>query len=248
MCVLLAAAWLAAALASPQINNLPVPPLHLETTPPPTVEPSVSEAEPTASAPEETTEVESTDERTGLIAVVVLVVVLAAAGVAGWVLVRRQTAASVDDPVVVTRRTPVQPSSRRRQAVVEAVDAGITELFDTDTDPRKAVIGCWVRLEQAAAAVGAPRQVGDSPADLVLRLLSSHSVSPQALDALADVYREARYATSAIDERMRSAAVAALRQVRAELAAQVRPSAGDASRWEQTGAVATAGTHEGGAT
>ena len=30
-------------------------------------------------------------------------------------------------------------------------------------DPRRAVIACWVRLEQAAAAAGTPRQVGDSP-------------------------------------------------------------------------------------
>ena len=37
------------------------------------------------------------------------------------------------------------------------------------------------------------------------------------LAALADVYREARYATHAVDDRMRAQARAALQQLRAEL-------------------------------
>jgi hypothetical protein len=99
-----------------------------------------------------------------------------------------------------------------------AVEAGLVELSDTDTDPRRAVIACWVRLERAAAAAGTPRLVGDSPTELVTRLLSAHQVSRPTLEGLAEVYREARYATHPVGERSRQDALAALRQIRAELA------------------------------
>jgi hypothetical protein len=101
--------------------------------------------------------------------------------------------------------------------VLAAVDAGLSDLDDADTDPRRAVIACWVRLEQAAAAAGTPRQVGDTPAELVTRLLAGHAVSPGALYPLAEAYRLARYATHTVDPTMRDQARAALGQVRAEL-------------------------------
>jgi hypothetical protein len=79
------------------------------------------------------------------------------------------------------------------------------------------VIACWLRLEQAAAAAGTPRQVGDSPTDLVARLLHAHQISADVLAALANVYREARYATHAVDDRMRAQARSALQRIRTEL-------------------------------
>jgi hypothetical protein len=104
------------------------------------------------------------------------------------------------------------------QEVVAAVDAGLVDLSAEDTDPRRAVIACWVRLEQAAAAAGVPRQPGDTSTDLVTRLLAGHDLTPQVLAGFATVYREARYATHAVDDRMRQQAISALRRLRAELA------------------------------
>jgi hypothetical protein len=103
--------------------------------------------------------------------------------------------------------------------VVAAVEAGLVELSDLDSDPRRAVIGCWVRLEQAAAAAGTPRQIGDTPTDLVGRLLVAHRVSGGVLAALAHLYREARYGTHVVDERMRAEAQSALHRLRGELTA-----------------------------
>jgi hypothetical protein len=100
---------------------------------------------------------------------------------------------------------------------VAALDAGLDRLGDRDTDPRRAVIACWVRLEDAAAAAGTPRHPGDTPTDLVARLLAAHRVSRPVLDEFAAVYREARYATHVVDERMRAAAVRSLSHLRAEL-------------------------------
>jgi hypothetical protein len=101
--------------------------------------------------------------------------------------------------------------------VVAALDAGLIDLSDIDLDPRRAVIACWVRLEQVAAAAGTPRQPSDTPADLVTRLLSGHYVDAASLSGFAAIYREARYATHVVDEQMRGQARAALERLRAEL-------------------------------
>lgn len=114
-------------------------------------------------------------------------------------------------------------AAQTAEAVVAALDAGLVDLTDSDTDPRRAVIACWVRLEQAAAAAGVSRRVGDTPTDLVTRLLRDGTgvVSAEVLAAFAQVYREARYATHTVDERMRAQARAALERLRAELTAGV---------------------------
>jgi len=110
---------------------------------------------------------------------------------------------------------------RTAEELVAALDAGLEELSDTDRDPRRAVIACWVRLEQAAAAAGTPRHPGDSPTDLVGRLLSEQRVDAGVLAALLEVYRQARYATHTVDDQMRRQARSALERLRADLGAGV---------------------------
>ncbi|NYH45015.1 hypothetical protein HNR22_004742 [Micromonospora jinlongensis] len=151
--------------------------------------------------------------------------ILAALGYLTWILIRgalRRT----------TRTLPTQRARRSAEGtareVVAALDAGLVELDDRDTDPRVAVIACWVRLEEAAAAAGVPRLAGDTPTDLVSRLLRGDPeagvpaiVSTDVLNEFAHVYREARYATRPVDERTRDQARAALRRLRGELTAVV---------------------------
>ncbi|MDR7279304.1 DUF4129 domain-containing protein [Catenuloplanes atrovinosus] len=139
------------------------------------------------------------------------VLVAAVIGTVAWVAVRDQ----------LRKRQGVRAVSRRGGAteeMVAALDAGLQELA-TDRDPRGAVITCWVRLEQAAADAGTPRRPGDTPTELVSRLLREHAVDARVLAGFADVYREARYATHVVDERMRAQAVAALHRVRDDLTA-----------------------------
>jgi hypothetical protein len=119
-------------------------------------------------------------------------------------------------------KAPEQPETRTQEDLVAALDAGLEELSDADRDPRRAVIACWVRLEQAAAAAGTPRNPGDSPTDLVGRLLAEQQVDASVLAAFAAVYREARYATHTVDDRMRVEARSALERLRADLGAGVR--------------------------
>jgi hypothetical protein len=111
--------------------------------------------------------------------------------------------------------------SRTADELAAAIDAGLEELSDTDRDPRRAVIACWVRLEQAAAAAGTPRHPGDSPTDLVGRLLAEQQVDAGVLAALLEVYRQARYATRSVDDQMRRQAREALERLRADLGAGV---------------------------
>jgi len=209
----LAVAWLASTLSSPEVTQLPFP--------------ETSEPDPTAKA---------ASNRPPSIAVgaaghaqiptwiftvaTVLCLAVVAALIGGllWMFLRsrslsRKPRLYVDD----------QPDRRLdprgdEEEVLAAVDAGLDELSDTDADPRRAVIACWVRLERAAATAGTPREPGDSPTDLVTRLLGAHQVSRRVLADLADVYREARYATHPVDQRARQTATDALRQLRLELA------------------------------
>jgi hypothetical protein len=129
---------------------------------------------------------------------------------------------------LVQRRSPLRRDEAQLPTIAEtqqrvraAVDEGLADLDDNDADPRRAVIACWVRLETAAAAAGTPREVGDTSTELVARLLADHMVSGEVLAGFAAVYRQARFATHAVDESMRDQARAALRQVRDELVAGV---------------------------
>ena len=127
-------------------------------------------------------------------------------------LVQRRRALAVD---------PGRPpsASETERHVRAAVDVGLADLDDSDADPRRAVIACWLRLEAAAAEAGTARDVGDTSTDLVARLLADHMVSADVLAGLAAVYREARFATHTVDETMRDQARSALRQLRDELMA-----------------------------
>jgi hypothetical protein len=213
----LGVAAVAASTSSPEITKLPVP--ELGATPPrPTPSSTALETFGAADAarPEESafTVPDWVTYSAGTLCLVVVVVLV---GWLAWSLLRnsgpKRKARLFVEPKPATPMTDDGGA-----AVIAAVEAGIVELSDADTDPRRAVIACWVRLERAAAAAGTPRETGDSPTDLVTRLLAGHQVSRPTLEGLAHVYREARYATHPVDERSRRGAIEALRQLRAELA------------------------------
>jgi hypothetical protein len=147
-------------------------------------------------------------------------------GIAGLVIIALLAWALIRDQMRrrarrTGRRAPPPEAPRTAEELVAALDAGLEELSDADRDPRRAVIACWVRLEQAAAAAGTVRLLGDSPTDLVGRLLAEQQVDARVLAALLEVYRQARYATHTVDDQMRAQARSALERLRADLGAGV---------------------------
>lgn len=210
---LLAAVAVAVSLSSPQVTRVPSR-LHLSQ---PSTAPSGPPRFHMVDAPPASAQMQRPIQL-GWLGVVLEVLcgilVVAVVGVLIFLLLRGSLTAR-------RRRLSVEPgqprSLNRREEVLAAVDAGLADLDGDERDPRRAVIACWVRLEQAAAAAGTPRQPGDAPADLVVRLLAAHQVSAAVLYPLADVYRLARYATHTVDPTMRDQARAALSQLRAEL-------------------------------
>lgn len=147
------------------------------------------------------------------IGVTVLVVLLGAAARSTTKFRRR----------AIREKPPVRISQlTAEEDVVAALDAGLLDLDDDAADPRTAVIACWVRLEQAAAAAGVPRLPDDTATDLVVRMLARRHLDAGVLNGFADVYRRARYATHRVDDDMRLQARASLHRLRDELTAGVR--------------------------
>jgi hypothetical protein len=216
--VLLFVTSLAATRSTPQLGRISPDPTPVATAPPLLPEkPDVTQAgadDPAGAAQE--------SGLPGWIGTAALVVL----GIAAIIIVTLLVLALVRDQMRRrARRTGKLPPSpdapRTAEELVAALDAGLEELSDADRDPRRAVIACWVRLEQAAAAAGTARLPGDSPTDLVGRLLNEQRVDARVLAALLEVYRQARYATRTVDDQMRAQARSALERLRADLGAGV---------------------------
>lgn len=160
-----------------------------------------------------------------LVAGLALLAGAAAAGWAGWALLRRRPPGRRWFRLRALRPAGAGPLASAGAELLAAVDEAVAR-SDDDRDPRRAVIACWVRLEEAAAAAGTPRRPSDTATDLVVRLLRGHRVSEPVLAAFADAYRLARYAAHTVDEPVRTQARSALRRLRAELAGQPPVAAG----------------------
>jgi hypothetical protein len=221
----LAVGAVAASMSSPEITNVPVPTPATEHPTPPvqTTEIQLYSEQPT---PNSGSGDGSADWLLYIAAGFCAVAVIVLVGTLVWYLLRNRSPKHKPRLFVEPEAPRPMTTAATGDEVMAAVEAGLVELSDTDADPRRAVIACWVRLERAAAAAGTPRLVGDSPTELVTRLLSAHQVSRPTLEGFAEVYREARYATHTVGERDRHDAITALRQIRAELSGVARAGSG----------------------
>lgn len=100
-----------------------------------------------------------------------------------------------------------------RAALAASVEAASDSLAD-EPDPRRAVIGCWVRLERAVAEHGTARTPSETALELAQRVLRSYSVEPDSLSVLFEHYRRARYGDGAITEADRTQARQAVTHLR----------------------------------
>ncbi|MFC3496003.1 DUF4129 domain-containing protein [Glycomyces rhizosphaerae] len=100
--------------------------------------------------------------------------------------------------------------------VEEAVNAALAEM-NLGTDPRAAIMACWLHFERASEAVGIERESSDTPADLVRKLLVRHELDGGALRRLSEAYLRARYSPHQVGEADRDQARDALIALQAQL-------------------------------
>lgn len=216
---LLAAAFVASALAEPQFDARPLVPADGSAGPGASGSATVSQPSLVSAPPEQRDAPFVLPAWVETVLGILCAVVVLAIVVALIIFVLRDSIQARGRPIDTDKGAP-KPASHAAE-VAAVLDAGLDQLARSGSDPRSVVISCWVRLEDAGASAGTPRRPSDAPADLVLRLLEGHQISRPVLDRLAAVYRAARYSSGAVDDSMRADAVSALQHLRAELETRV---------------------------
>ena len=115
-------------------------------------------------------------------------------------------------------RTVPEPEQDSKAAIEETVSRS-RELLRTDT-PSNAVIACWTALLEGVAALGLQAHPSETATDVMQRVMSDLDVDDDALDELADLYREARFSDHPLTDEHRLVAQDALDRVQHSLGAR----------------------------
>src|SRR5207247_272331 len=126
-------------------------------------------------------------------------------GVASWTLLRRR----------------LEGDEWYREAqLMAALDEVLADTLDdlrAETDPRKAVIRTYARMERTFAAYGVPREEAETPLEYVERVLAQLSLSSFAINRITQLFARAKFSPHEIDAAMKDEAIEALVGLRAEL-------------------------------
>ncbi|HEY3504412.1 MAG TPA: DUF4129 domain-containing protein [Actinocatenispora sp.] len=154
-------------------------------------------------------------------------------GALGWILVALAGAVVVAllaaGAVVLVRglgrRPTVVPAApdelaQAREAMAATMVGSIDAML-ADPDPRTAVIGAYARLLEGLAACGLARHAYEAPMEHLRRVLLDLRVRPEPLRALTELFERARFSPHPLTDADRAAALAALREAAADLAAVV---------------------------
>ena len=132
------------------------------------------------------------------------------------------------------RRPPKTPAER----LVDLLDDTLEDL-ERESDPRRAVIAAWARMERGLAAAGLPRHPAEAPFEYATRVLEaalvpvgagpvsgfSGALRPDSVHRLTGLFERAKFSQHRIGEGDRTQAIAALRAVRKDLAEAVERAA-----------------------
>jgi hypothetical protein len=117
-------------------------------------------------------------------------------------------------------------ASRRGPAVEASVAETLADaLEDTlddlraETDPRRAVIAAYARLEHVLAAHGLPKRAAETPKEYLTRILPELEVERGSVRRLTDLFTRAKFSQHDVDSGMKEEAIDALSTVRDELRA-----------------------------
>ena len=141
---------------------------------------------------------------------------------------------------VAGRRGPDAPRGRRARDVAvgppeaggaapsvaltpaEALSDVLGETLDdlrAESDPRRAVIAAYARMERALAAAGLSRRDAEAPEEYLDRVLDEVELSPRAAGRLTALFAWARFSVHDVRPEMKDEAIETLEQVQQELAA-----------------------------
>ena len=82
---------------------------------------------------------------------------------------------------------------------------------NTEPDPRRAVVSCYLKLLEIAARNGAGRQEAETPTEYLLRALTGNDAAVAPGTSLTGLFERACYSQLPVSESMRSDAISALR-------------------------------------
>jgi hypothetical protein len=138
--------------------------------------------------------------------VVAVLGLLAIVGLAMWRSARARRAPR--DPHAVT------PAEALADVLAETLDD-----LRAETDPRRAVIAAYARMERALAAAGLPRHAAEAPEEYLERVLDEVELSRRAAGRLTALFAWARFSVHDVRPEMKDEAIETLEQVQRELAA-----------------------------
>jgi hypothetical protein len=120
--------------------------------------------------------------------------------------------------VLAERRA--RPGRRSREDLAEQLAVVLDETLGdlrAETDPRRAIIAAYARLERVLAANGVPRRVAETSDEYLRRVLHELELEPGAVGRLTALFERAKFSHHDVDAAMKEEAVAALEHVRDEL-------------------------------
>jgi hypothetical protein len=109
-------------------------------------------------------------------------------------------------------RTEASGTDPARAAVRAAIG-----VLETDPDPRRAVIVAYGAMQRTLGARGVVHSPADAPREYLERALVASRATEQEARTLTALFEKARYSTHTIPERLREAALSALRSLQRRL-------------------------------
>jgi hypothetical protein len=100
----------------------------------------------------------------------------------------------------------------------ELVEDTLADLY-AESDPRKAIIAAYARVERLFGTRGLPREPSEAPVEYLDRVLPELRASGAALRRLTALFQWAKFSAHDVDGKMRDEAIGALIEVRDELRA-----------------------------
>ncbi|MBM2822198.1 MAG: hypothetical protein HW413_944 [Thermoleophilia bacterium] len=134
------------------------------------------------------------------------------------VVVAGLAAAAVAAYVIAQRRA--SRSARAEETLAEELAVVLDDTLDdlrAESDPRRAVIAAYARMERVLAAHGTARRAAETPQEYLRRVLGRLAIDESAVRRLTDLFSRAKFSQHAVDVGMKEEAIEALEHVRDEL-------------------------------